>query len=43
METVLDLREMRGSEECVDRVFSASTFASEPGDDYSVTDVVSLQ
>lgn len=43
METVLDLREMRGSEECVDRVFSASTFASEPGDGYSVTDAVSLQ
>ena len=43
MEMVLDLREMRGSEECVDRVFAASAFTSEPGDDYTVSDVVSLR
>ena len=43
MEMVLDLREMRGSEERVDRVFAASAFASEPGDDYAVTDAVTLR
>ena len=40
---VLDLREMRGSEERVDRVFAARAFASEPGDDYAVADAVSLR
>ena len=40
---VLDLREMRGSEECVDRVFAASACTSESGDDYAVADAVSLR
>lgn len=40
---VLDLREMRGSEERVDRVFDAAAFAREPGDDYTVADAVSLR
>jgi len=40
---VLDLREMRRSEERVDRVFAATEFAPEPGDDYTVADGVSLR
>ena len=40
---VLDLRAMRVSVGRVDRVFAASQFASEPGDDYSVADAVSLR
>lgn len=43
MEMVLDLREMHGAEEYVDRVFAASAFTSEPGDDYTVADEVSLR
>ena len=43
MEMVLDLREMRGSEESIDRVFAASAFTSEPGDEYAVTDAVTLR
>ena len=43
MEMVLDLREMRGSEESIDRVLAASAFTSEPGDDYAVTDAVTLR
>jgi len=43
VEMVLDLRDMRGSEECVDRVFAASAFTSDPGDDYTVAEEVSLR
>jgi uncharacterized protein len=43
VEMVLDLREMRGSEESIDRVFAASAFSSEPGDEYAVTDAVTLR
>ena len=43
MDMVLDLRDLRGSEERVDRVFTASTFAPEPGDDFAVADGVSLR
>ncbi len=43
MEMALDLREMRGSEERVDRVFAARAFTAEPGDDYAVADPVSLR
>ena len=40
---VLDLREMRGSEERVNRVFDATAFAREPRDDYAVAGAVSLR
>lgn len=40
---VLDLRDMRGSEERVDRVFDAAACAREPGDDYTVADAVSVR
>jgi uncharacterized protein len=43
VEMVLNLCEMRGSEESIDRIFAASKFASELGDDYAVTEAVTLR
>ena len=40
---VLDLCEMRGSDERVDRVFPAAEFIPQPGDDYTVSEPVSLR
>ena len=40
---LLDLRDMRGSEERVDRTFAANEFSAEPGDDYTVAEPVVLR
>lgn len=42
MTLLLDLREMRGPEERVDRTCPAASFAAEPHDDYRVADPVLL-
>lgn len=42
MTLLLDLREMRGSEERIDRTVPAAAFGVDPRDDYSVADGVSL-
>ncbi len=42
MSLLLDLREMRGSEERVDRSYPAATFGADPRDEYAVADRVSL-
>ena len=42
MTLLLDLREMRGSEERLDRSYPAAAFGAGPRDDYSVADRVAL-
>jgi len=40
---LLDLREMRGSEERVDRTFAADEISADPGDDYTIVGPVVLR
>ena len=40
---MLDLCELHGSDERVDRLYAATEFAPEPGDDYTVAEPVSLR
>ena len=39
---LLDLREMRGAEDRVDRCYAAGVFTTAPADEYTVTDAVTL-